>query len=158
MCLCTILLSSSCSGEERGAHCCENENDLPVHIERLEFHGKMSEYFLFTVNMLLRIRLFCIMKFTPILYTAFYFRILRHICLTLPCIGKFVFFFDTANCLSYFCHVWCFVSFQLTKWKIILMCGSTIIRICFCVSFFRSTKFFSDKWPSNSKNFKARSI
>lgn len=57
MCLCAILLSLSCSGEERGAECCENDNDLPFRIERLEFHGKMSESYLFTINMLLRIRL-----------------------------------------------------------------------------------------------------
>lgn len=138
--------------------CCENDNDLPFRIERLEFHGKMSESYLFTINMLLRLRLFLFMKFTPIICTAFHFRILWHICLTLTVQWQICVLFDTANCLSYFYYIWRFWSFKLTNCKIILMYGSIIIRICSCVFFFRPNKFCSGKWPSNCKNFKAREI
>lgn len=61
VCLFAVLLSLSCSGEERGTDCCENDNDLPFRVERLQFHGKMNVSYLFTINMLLRIGLFFVL-------------------------------------------------------------------------------------------------
>jgi len=60
LCLCAVLLSLSCSDEERETGCCEN-NDLPFRVERLAFHDKMNVSYLFTINMLFRIRLFFVL-------------------------------------------------------------------------------------------------